>query len=425
MSRNVDGDRRCERVVTEIAKNMTTFVGGGDMTNERVLRVTDSVREMDPSLWNDIEGNIQAMEEEALRRQNAPQTLPASAHISHPSVDGEDSVPSEEVENTNSLVGDNDDDDDYNDDDDDVDAPGHPNAPCYGSDIIEQAAIGEGIIASGDGATSESNVSSGNPSSIVKPIEPVVTVRLGAGTSESASGGVIIDFKKISPKNKSTQKPPEPASSSSGSSTLDAFPPASASSINTEHTRAVFPLANRNAEVDHTARNTEDDDLFDADDEVPEDQISSFTQKAKFEGNNNGNNDGNQDTTNASQVSEKGCYDILDNVSDASDAEGDEGGEEGVSGVKIPNGATVANAATIRGEDGCGEHDVVEGGVDTSDVVVKVEPRDEDEFEDALEAEAALPRIKDETVEGIMEAESLEVEFLEAFVVEIPLMKCP
>ena len=51
---------------------------------------------------------------------------------------------------------------------------------------------------------------------------------------------------------------------------------------------------------------------------------------------------------------------------------------------------------------------------------------DEDELEDPLEAEAALPRIKDETVEGIiMEAESLEVESLEGFAEETPLMKCP
>ena len=48
---------------------------------------------------------------------------------------------------------------------------------------------------------------------------------------------------------------------------------------------------------------------------------------------------------------------------------------------------------------------------------------DEDELEDPLEAEAALPRIKDETVEGIiMEAESLEVESLEGFAEETPLM---
>ena len=125
MSRGVNDNRRCERVVTEIARNMTTLVNGGETTNERILSVTDSVREMDPSLWNDIEGNIQAMEEEAVnQRQLAPQTLPASAYISHPSVDGGDTVPSQEVENANSLVGNVDDNDDGDNDDGDVDVVG-------------------------------------------------------------------------------------------------------------------------------------------------------------------------------------------------------------------------------------------------------------------------------------------------------------
>ena len=382
---NVGSIERYERLVRLIIDNSANILDGEQ--NQPYFHASDSVRELEPDLIDDMEAKVASLEATAMARQFDKRVRILSSTASVPATVDPRHIPSPDAEDMEASgsqpVHEDDADPAPNPSSSDVDqnlstsSDENPhNAPVVAGERIATSA--EVHVDTRRDVTDEA-MQPTSSSSTVAPRVPIVVVEHDENIiTPSSSGGVIIDcapsstvVKKKSPKVKkssahasshpspnSPDSTTSPASTSVGPPPSNQFPPASIIPTENGHKRAVFNSAPNSGVAQAQISN-----LFgeDSDDDIPEDAVAQLTQDSKQPVNND-----DEDQSQSSQMSmDSGMRFINDDgntpVNDENDYE-DISDEENSDGDKGEDGSMREVEGGVGDSQECGSERGGEGG---------------------------------------------------------------